>query len=55
MIGFLFMVAILLLLPALGDLASGWKGWVLGLAGWALYYSIIDFFYQYPTQRETSD
>ena len=54
-IGFLFMVTLLLLLPMLGDFDGGWAGWVLGLAGWALYYAIIDFIYKYPTKKQDSE
>ncbi|HEY6972124.1 MAG TPA: hypothetical protein VJA94_23130 [Candidatus Angelobacter sp.] len=54
-IGFLFMVALLLMLPMLGDLDSGWAGWVLGLAGWGVYYAIIDFIYKHPKKKKNSD
>ena len=54
-IGFLFMVALLLALPMLGDLDSGWAGWVLGLVGWGVYYAIIDFIYKYPVKKRNSD
>lgn len=49
------MVAILLLLPELGDWDSGWMGWVLGLAGWGLYYGIIDFIYKHRTKKQDSE
>jgi hypothetical protein len=50
--GFLAILAALLVLPDLGGGGTGIWGWIGGLFGWILYYRLIDFIYRHGSQKE---